>query len=282
MKDRIEEEPFINDEQLSYVSDLIATHLPMVDVDEDGNFSIYKSMSSLITFKNRYSNKEINANFKYEDYKGNDEIQRIISGFGLDSEKFWYLLLFIFDYSYGSCLVGDSWAESPKEQLDNLINAIDDNTRTIDINGIPTFNKEAKLTLKIKGNHSITINNPTAIYYLAFSVDSALKGIEPESIMNISTEFESVKSKSNSVHIWFFSKMFLAFFELYSLKKIKSPNRANKPFSKKQLISDLIYFTRLSKNEKLLESDETLKGILNKYKNYKLNTLNSYYFEKWM
>ncbi|BBE18834.1 hypothetical protein AQPE_3003 [Aquipluma nitroreducens] len=217
-----------------------------------------------------------------EDYKKDNEIQRILSGFGFDSEKFWYLLLFIFDYSYGSCIDGVYWAESPREQLDKLTDAIDDNTSVIDINGIPTFIKEAKLTLKIKGNHSITINNPIAIYYLAFSTDSALKKIKPDSIMNISTELEQDKSISNSVHIWFFAKMFQAFFDLHPLIKIKSSKGENKPFSKKQLISDLIYFTRISKNSELLASDETLKGILNKYKNYKLNTKNSYYFERWM
>ncbi|WP_318347134.1 hypothetical protein [Aquipluma nitroreducens] len=67
MKDRIEVEAVMNDELLSYVNEIVAAHLPMVDVNEEGNFSIYESMSSLILFKNRYSNKEIKGNFKYED-----------------------------------------------------------------------------------------------------------------------------------------------------------------------------------------------------------------------
>ncbi len=284
MTDNIKEETSLeyNDERFSYVRDLVEKHLPMIDFDDNGNSTLYYSLSSLITFTKRYNSNAIINAFKYEDYKNNTEIQRILLGFGYDPEKIWYLLLFIFDYSYGCCLDGIVWSETPKAQLEKLINAIDDNTMDSAVDGKPAFYKDAKLILKIKGKHNITLDNPLAIYHLACYCDAELKKLKSVSFFDISTKYSSDKPTSDSVHIWFFAKMLQAFFYLHPPKKIKSPKGANKPYNKNQLISNFIYFTRLSKNKRLLESDETLKGILNQYKNYELKTSNLNYSDKWI
>jgi len=284
MTDNIKEKTSLeyNDEKLSYVRDLVEKHLPMTDFDDNGNTILLYSLSSLISFTKRYNSNAIAYTFKYEDYKNNNEIQRILLGFGYDPEKIWYLLLFIFDYSYEYCLDGIVWREAPRVQLEKLINAIDENTMDTAIDGNPAFNNEAKLILNIKGKHNITLDNPLAIYYLACFCDAELKRTSPVSILDISTELIPDDSISNSVHIWFFAKMFHAFFSLRPPKKIKSPKGENKPYNKNLLISNFIYFTRLSKNQSLLHSDEPLKGILNQYKNYELKTSSQNYSDKWI
>ena len=46
----------------------------------------------------------VKAPFTYEAFRDNDDIMATLVGYGLDAEKFWYALLFIYDITISFCL----------------------------------------------------------------------------------------------------------------------------------------------------------------------------------
>ena len=60
-------------------------------------------------FIRRYNQNKLYGNFTYEDYIANEDIQNTLKGLGVDIDKFWFLLLFIFDYTLWNVL---GWNES--------------------------------------------------------------------------------------------------------------------------------------------------------------------------
>lgn len=82
-----------------------------------------------------------------------------------------------------------------------------------------------------------------------------------------------------SPFIAFFAKILLRF--LTTQPSIKDLRKKGAKYSKKEmeLISNLIYLLKISTNESWLDvENETLKGYLNQYKNYKYpNNISSIY-----
>lgn len=73
------------------------------------------------TFKGRYNRGILKGRFSFDSYIKNKELQELLAVLGLDAEKFWYLLLFCYDCSWGKCMEGIEIKESPKEQIENLL-----------------------------------------------------------------------------------------------------------------------------------------------------------------
>lgn len=65
----------------------------------------------------------------------NKELQDLLEALELDAEKFWYLLLFCYDYSWGKCIEGIELKEFPKEQIEKFTGAIYKTTRAVVILG---------------------------------------------------------------------------------------------------------------------------------------------------
>ena len=107
------------DDLLEYVKQVAMEFCP--DVYE-GTYIL--ETQALDIFKNRYNQKFITNKFSYADYKKEDSIQKALQGIGIDINKFWYLVLFVFDYSNGSCLEGMKLYDSPKEELEKFINIV--------------------------------------------------------------------------------------------------------------------------------------------------------------
>ena len=76
---------------------------------------------ALPTFKERYNNRLIKMPLTYEEYKKNKEIQPTLAGLEIDSDKFWFLLLFIWDYTQGQCFNAQELAPSPIGELNSFI-----------------------------------------------------------------------------------------------------------------------------------------------------------------
>ena len=235
---------------------------------------------ALDIFKNRYNRNFIENKFSYADYKKEDSIQKALQGIGIDINKFWYLVLFVFDYSNGSCLEGMKLYDSPKEELEKFINIVA-NTCKEDkgvnkISGI-SFNKSLTLTLK-GGKHPLVITNPNTIFYIACLLEDGLESIEQDSIM--SREIVSLyKTKElYTARIYLFAKMILYFFETNpEFNNQRAPKGSGMNFSKLLLISNLIYFTQLSKTDGYLGDDDTLKKLIKQYKNKEIRTVNNFY-----
>lgn len=263
------------DDLLEYVKQVAMEFCPGV---YEGTYIL--ETQALDIFKNRYNRNFIENKFSYADYKKEDSIQKALQGIGIDINKFWYLVLFVFDYSNGSCLEGMKLYDSPKEELEKFINIVA-NTCKEDkgvnkISGI-SFNKSLTLTLK-GGKHPLVITNPNTIFYIACLLEDGLESIEQDSIM--SREIVSLyKTKElYTARIYLFAKMILYFFETNpEFNNQRAPKGSGMNFSKLLLISNLIYFTQLSKTDGYLGDDDTLKKLIKQYKNKEIRTVNNFY-----
>ena len=77
--------------------------------------------------------------------------KKALQGIGIDINKFWYLVLFVFDYSNGMLFRRINCDDSPKEELEKFINIVASTCKedkgVNKISGI-SFNKSLTLTLK--------------------------------------------------------------------------------------------------------------------------------------
>lgn len=269
---------------LEYVFSMVLAHLPDVDVNDEGEPELLQSLSSLYLFVERYNNKSIDYHFKYDDYINGElgkDIHKTLSALNIDSEKFWYLLLFVYDFSYGKCIDGRLINESPFKQIQNLVDAVFANS-TINDKSDLTFIKESKLTLNIKGKYNVVIDNQKALTYIVSLCNEGLKRVENGSIMKTSmVKIEQIKIESTSVHICFIAMMLTAFLKDNIVGNPKKKKGEVVSLSRLELISRLIYFTKISTNKKLLEGDNILKQCLKEYKDHETKTMNSIYYSCW-
>ena len=79
---------------------------------------------TLQIFAKRYNNNLITEYFSYNNYIKHPLIQTFIKELKLDTNKFWMLILFIYDYSFHYYKQGTDTGESPNEQLLKFVNVI--------------------------------------------------------------------------------------------------------------------------------------------------------------
>ena len=272
-------EPYEFDE-FEYVYDYAYDNFPSVDYD-----GMYIDFSKAFIFINRYNNNQIRIGIKYEDYLKDEELQETIDAFGLDKEKFWYLILFILDYS--TCFSYNKVPDvlSPKNQLEKLSNEIDNNIDSLNETHLKvTFDKPIKLVLDIKGKRKFVIDDPTTLYVISKLCMNLVNNTSEDSFFNFGTipifnedGTPNIETVSNSVHIAYFAKMFITFFDKNpQFKGIKKKGK-NGLLNKQLLISKLVYITKLSRSKSFLISDETLKGFLKQYKDLKISNPNMIY-----
>ncbi len=268
------------DPLLDYVEQLANKYDPLNEYNAQCG---YYTSKALIQFVERYFNNQINKKFlqKYLDAK---DVQNTIVELGLDIDKFWYLLLFIYDYSYGECINGIISSESAEDQILKLTSGIANNIK--EYKDKVSFYNPITIELNVKGTNKVVIDNPLAIYYIGQMIAESFNKIEDGSpitrgeILNEFTKdgFKCYNPESNSVNIWYFAKMFQTFFELNPHIKGRQKKGSTVSLNKLLLISKLVYITGLSSNDSFLASEETLKGFLKQYKDYKLDSLNGNYW----
>ena len=235
----------------------------------------------LYNFVQRYNMELLEEYFKLADYNADRETLELVKYLGLDTEKFWYFLLFCFDYSMGLCIDGIDTAESPYTQLEKLANTLFKHCTDFEK---CVFDAPISLKLTIKGQRGgIEIDNPAALSMLmhlwikekdALAENPKLSySFHRERVLNTST------SVCNSSWLHYFANMFLDFFD--TQEQIRKQRKEGAKYSRKELnlVSRLIYLTRISRNKSFLdEEQDTLKGFLKQYKNSAIsNGINSRY-----
>ena len=244
--------------------------------------------AGLREFTIRYQDGDIDTSF-IEKYQNDSELLETISTMGYDVHKFWYLILFISDYSYGFAERGIKPKESPKKQVKNFIKKIDDNIdseKRWDWTNLPSsFKKPMKLTLEIKGNNKLIIDDEATIAYLAMFGFSKMKeppflGMDDHMTTRGLDSNGNVKcdKSSTSVRIYYFTLVFQKFFELCPPTRKRASKGTTISLNKMQLISNLVYLTGLSENKKFKCSDDIIKGIKRQYIDKDLYRINGIYF----
>jgi len=271
---------------LEYVEIIADIYKPLTPEDYECGLITSKAQGNFVY---RYFENKIDKSFE-EKFLDKD-IQETITALGYDVDKFWYLLLFVYDFSCGMCVNGIVPNKSPKEHLKKLSNAIFENLETYDgkTNEI-SFKSSAKIILEIKGKHKISIEDPNAIYHLAEMLLLELDKFKTGSFLSQSkTEVKTKNGKiegvtsSDSFYICYVANMLLKFFDLNPPKKTKQKKGTSISSNKYLFVSRLIKITGLSDNMNLVKSDmesseDSLKGYLNQFKRYKFDMINSLYF----
>lgn len=271
-----------NKEQFKYINSLITGNGEAhYSADElimffpDSILPLQDPQDVVMTFADRYNNKEINCLLTHDNYITN--FQEIISVLGLDTDAFWLLVVFCYDYATSVCLNGVKMASSPKEKIENFLSKVDnllnkDKTQ---------FKSEPTLTLKIKGK-TCSISDEQAIRAILTYISNGVKNLPQNTFLNhidcTSEDIFQEQTESDSVMIWYFAKLLMNFFDINPQFKSNKRGMQGISYSKYLLISQLVYQTRLSRNENFMFSDETLKGFLKQYKTKTIEAKSNIYW----
>lgn len=204
---------------------------------------------------------------RLNEFLSREEFGETLTSFEMDIEKFWHLLLFVYDFSYNQCTDGIKHISS-LTTLQTIIDKITENTELHPLQS-PTFKEETKITFCI-GKKKYTIEDCPTILRICSRLKEDVDTSDDWNWQNIKSYMKSETSESTSVLAYAFYLHFITFFNSYqsiiSKRKIKdSPSKREK-----QLIGDLIFFTGIIQNESISTDPDYLKTLIKRYKDYQL------------
>ena len=204
---------------------------------------------------------------RLNEFLSREEFGETLTFFEMDIEKFWHLLLFVYDFSYNQCTDGIKHISS-LTALQTIIDKITENTELHPLQS-PTFKEETKITFCI-GKKKYTIEDCPTILRICSRLKEDIDTSDDWNWQNIKSYMKSETSESTSVLAYAFYLHFITFFNSYqsiiSKRKIKdSPSKREK-----QLIGDLIFFTIIIQNESISTDPDYLKTLIKRYKDYQL------------
>ena len=246
--------------------------------NEDWSVVIYPSKIRLVDilsaaeiFAERYNTGQIICPYKYESYIRNVELQDTINRLGLDADAFWLLVMFCFDYACSMCFDCFTIKPTRGENIKSLIQLLPDMNNS----KVKLSLKKDKEKIEIESNETISLilewikrgyeQDKDSIRVNTIDVN---KGISP---------FIDKKDESDSVLIWYFAYLLKYFFELFPQFRGKRRKGDIASLNKNLLISKLVYYTQLSKNENFKYSTDTLKSFFKQYKGKEMKGISNVY-----
>lgn len=220
-------------------------------------------------FSNRYNERKLTEHLKYEEYLKQKEIQEYLEYFELDKDKFWFMLLFAYDFTMSVCFNGIAVTDSAHDQIQKFINTILPHVKRFDFLYGSTFDTQIELNIRVRGvKGTIKIDNQTALHFLA---ESCKLRIEKEELETAAwMQYQELQEKANELKdspiIFFFATMFFKWFDFQESVYSKRKKGAKHSIKERILISRLIYFTRISIEKVWLTDNEILKSFLKQYK----------------
>lgn len=273
MKDKLE----WNDvELMDYISIIESIYLPDLEeyeynmnvervtptdeaIEEARNIP-FGATDCMVIFRKRYNSGIFTERLSYDEYISDIDIQSLVHYLGLDTEKFWLLVLFAYDYCESMFYQGQTMKPNPLEQLQQLVSMIDkaaDDTMTLDF-------KAGKLKAAVDDTH--------ALRFIADAIEKCVNEADRDTLKYLSRRVREKEDTMlhESPYIAYFAKMLLAFFNTQPQIRNIRKKGAKQSRKEMELVSRLVYFTRLSKKESWNDiENETLKGYLKQYENYR-------------
>lgn len=253
--------------------------------NEDIEFGKINLSEALDAFVNDYEKGGIDFPFKYESYTSNNDIIDTIEAYGLDVEQFWYAIVAIYWLTQKRCVNVVKPEGTTGEQMRKLGEYLQ---------GIDRF------TITAEGKKRLVIDDAWVIKSIRQFLDNqfAENELRFNDGYSININKQGNHLESSSVQMWFSAERYIKLFENLDLPTIRARDSEMKyykrmdageriakgggnkmvSYNKMLLISRLMYFTRLTRNENFLGFDESLKGIIKQYKNLKINTYNPKYW----
>lgn len=203
----------------------------------------------------------INPPFTYEDFKNNKDIIATLNGYNLDIDKFWYVLLFVYDIVQDYTI---NTAVACKSDYDVLV----------EINNYLENHPHAVLYLsddkELRKNERFGTCSPLIMLELRRFVKAELsKYKEPPTVTKIHTMDplyrNYTESYSPSQQMVLMYRLFNVLFKVLDMPDLRAKKGDTVSYSKLLLISRIIHFCRLTVKESFLTDSSSLKGILKQY-----------------
>lgn len=257
-----------NDEAMEYVNKLTNK----INVGWDGED--YCSSDWSLRFLSRMNRGVIKLPFKYEAFLDNEDIIATLEGYELDVEKFWFVLLYIYDITMN---FGINAADASKSDYDVLM----------EINEYLKNHPQAVLYLsddkELRKSERYETNSPLILENLRHFVKWELdKYEEPPQLKVCSVGVlqdnytQTLGSAQQQVLMY---KLFKVLFDTLGLPDLRAKRGDTVSYSKMLLISRIIYFCRLTSNESFMVESSSLKGVLKQYGNFNFNQLHPKTYE---
>lgn len=203
----------------------------------------------------------INPPFIYEDFKNNKDIIATLNGYNLDIDKFWYVLLFVYDIVLDYTI---NTADTSKSDYDVLV----------EINNYLENHPHAVLYLsddkELRKNERFETCSPLILLELRRFVKAELsKYKEPPTAIKTHTMDplyrNYTESHTSSQQMVLMYRLFNVLFKVLDMPDLRAKKGDTVSYSKFLLISRIIYFCRLTVKESFLTDSSSLKGILKQY-----------------
>ena len=239
------------------------------EVVEKKDTPIFGYSEIVAIFKNRYNEDKLLKQNLYKEYI--QTVGHLLQELELDADKFWCLYLFALDYCNSLLGQGITMKATPLEQLQKLMDLI------------ANADSETMLLNFKTSKQKTTIESPAALQFLADAIQNQLENADQTTIKSLYLREEDKETKtiSDSPLIVYFAKILLDFFNTQDHIRSKRKKGAKHSLKEMDLVSQLVYFSNLSKAKSWIEPEsETLKAFLKQYKNYQYpNNVSSIYPE---
>ena len=212
-------------------------------------------------FLNRKNAGLIKPPFTYEAFEDNKDIIATLNGYNLDIEKFWYVLLFVYDVVMDFSI---NAADNSKSDYDVLV----------EINNYLENHQQAVLYLsddkELRKSECYETNSPLILLELRqFVSDELAKYKEPPGLIKTSRDDplhrNYTESYNPSQQMTLMYRLFNVLFKVLDMPNLKAKKGDLVSYSKLLLISRIIYFCKLTTSESFLVDSSSLKGILKQY-----------------
>lgn len=232
--------------------------------------------------------RKLDTSFK-EKFLTNEDLQNTIEAFGLDVSKFWYLLLFVYDYIEDIGKNAPTLGKTIIEDINELNSKLSEATDLI-------LKKDNRKSYATESENTINFINAASQYYVKtynsiVNADSTredklqqLKDIGLDNFINGYTTFDLKGGYLDiSYKKWKFAEMFLYFLE--DKKAVTIPNKKEKVSKDKMIfISRLIYTVGYDGKRYNEEYDEEgnknrmLSNLLRRYSKEEFPTVIGHYY----
>lgn len=248
-----------DDEELDYVRELAWRINTVIfeDVDEDGNISYCGQLGDWIRmFIRRYNSDEIQCKVTQSAFESNNDIIEVLEAYGLNIEKFWYLLLFIYDLTV--MRTTNVALEDDRSDYEKLL--------------------EAQKYIKEHPNYKIYLSDSTKVpnknraecddffFFKAFEegLDKVICQMEERGMQSWKTVdilHKGTDTLSENYQLYTMYSLFHEFFDLMELPDLRA-TQSGISYSKVLLVSRIAYLCRLTRDKDFCDDAEKLKTII--------------------
>lgn len=233
--------------------------------------------------------RKLDDSFK-EKFLNNKDLQNTIEAFGLDVSKFWYLLLFVYDYIEDIGTNAPVLGKSPREEFNCFAtNMLEATSITLKKNNRKSYTTDREDTIRIiQAALRYFVNTYCGIVEGGQDRETMIKQLEDmglDDFVSDSTQynFDGKYNLDISYKKWKFAEIFLYFLE--DKKATTIPNKKEKVSKDKMIfISRLIYTVGYDGKRYNEEYDEDgnknrmLSNLLRKYSKEEFPTVRGHYY----